>query len=295
MSGTENTSDNLIIFPEIYAREKLDALYRAIPLKDTASRMLRRYFGAMANLYGIIPLSKAYEIISAQSPTLVTRDEFLAFAEIARHEDDPFSIMGGDELFVDREHTGAMDRWIIDPFLLHGDDNEPFLRTLVMQEGKPYYVPDKRELLRYETDFYFEQTPQLSAMKAFLASEMELDEDTLEGVVDEMLLNMRYADPDFDVMEMLEVFDVAFISEAEMSQFIRLYQALNNHTRMQSNCGHTPNELAVGSPVIMREPEMNLVPSPSGAARQAAKPAKVGRNEPCPCGSGKKYKHCCGR
>jgi hypothetical protein len=24
-------------------------------------------------------------------------------------------------------------------------------------------------------------------------------------------------------------------------------------------------------------------------------PVKVGRNEPCPCGSGKKYKKCCGR
>ncbi|MBO4802382.1 MAG: SEC-C domain-containing protein [Bacteroidaceae bacterium] len=24
-------------------------------------------------------------------------------------------------------------------------------------------------------------------------------------------------------------------------------------------------------------------------------PKKVGRNDPCPCGSGKKYKHCCGR
>ena len=23
--------------------------------------------------------------------------------------------------------------------------------------------------------------------------------------------------------------------------------------------------------------------------------AKVGRNDPCPCGSGKKYKQCCGR
>ena len=23
--------------------------------------------------------------------------------------------------------------------------------------------------------------------------------------------------------------------------------------------------------------------------------AKVGRNDPCPCGSGKKYKNCCGR
>ena len=25
------------------------------------------------------------------------------------------------------------------------------------------------------------------------------------------------------------------------------------------------------------------------------KTAKVGRNDPCPCGSGKKYKNCCGR
>ncbi|HCS75454.1 MAG TPA: hypothetical protein DIW17_16465 [Clostridiales bacterium] len=24
------------------------------------------------------------------------------------------------------------------------------------------------------------------------------------------------------------------------------------------------------------------------------KPVKIGRNEPCPCGSGKKYKKCCG-
>ena len=25
------------------------------------------------------------------------------------------------------------------------------------------------------------------------------------------------------------------------------------------------------------------------------KEKKIGRNDPCPCGSGKKYKHCCGR
>ena len=25
------------------------------------------------------------------------------------------------------------------------------------------------------------------------------------------------------------------------------------------------------------------------------KEKKVGRNDPCPCGSGKKYKYCCGR
>jgi preprotein translocase subunit SecA len=36
--------------------------------------------------------------------------------------------------------------------------------------------------------------------------------------------------------------------------------------------------------------------SSGGSKRQPAKRAvKVGRNEPCPCGSGKKYKKCCGR
>jgi hypothetical protein len=28
---------------------------------------------------------------------------------------------------------------------------------------------------------------------------------------------------------------------------------------------------------------------------QVIKPKKIGRNEPCPCGSGKKYKKCCGK
>ena len=30
----------------------------------------------------------------------------------------------------------------------------------------------------------------------------------------------------------------------------------------------------------------------SGTVRKAK---KIGRNEPCPCGSGKKYKYCCGK
>ena len=32
-----------------------------------------------------------------------------------------------------------------------------------------------------------------------------------------------------------------------------------------------------------------------GTARPQRAGRKIGRNEPCPCGSGKKYKHCCGR
>ena len=36
-------------------------------------------------------------------------------------------------------------------------------------------------------------------------------------------------------------------------------------------------------------------PPRPGAGPPRAKPGKVGRNEPCPCGSGKKYKRCCMR
>jgi preprotein translocase subunit SecA len=41
------------------------------------------------------------------------------------------------------------------------------------------------------------------------------------------------------------------------------------------------------------------VAAPAGGAGRRPQPKasgrKIGRNEPCPCGSGKKYKHCCGR
>jgi uncharacterized protein YecA (UPF0149 family) len=38
---------------------------------------------------------------------------------------------------------------------------------------------------------------------------------------------------------------------------------------------------------------LNNFVSPSTAFQPSTPPVKVGRNEPCPCGSGKKYKKCC--
>ena len=55
---------------------------------------------------------------------------------------------------------------------------------------------------------------------------------------------------------------------------------------------------------LVRPPERKEVAKPVAATHgeseaQVKKPAraqaKVGRNDPCPCGSGKKYKECCGR
>jgi len=56
---------------------------------------------------------------------------------------------------------------------------------------------------------------------------------------------------------------------------------------------------------IVKKESTAQAPSPMAQAAGRSRPVskqkakvggrKIGRNEPCPCGSGKKYKHCCGR
>ena len=49
---------------------------------------------------------------------------------------------------------------------------------------------------------------------------------------------------------------------------------------------------------IQREENKNLSTNqPQGPVmnRHISAPKKIGRNDPCPCGSGKKYKDCCGK
>lgn len=54
-----------------------------------------------------------------------------------------------------------------------------------------------------------------------------------------------------------------------------------------------------GAPAAGRQPSASDIVSEAAAAVEKARPVrvgpKVGRNDPCPCGSGKKYKQCCGK
>ena len=43
------------------------------------------------------------------------------------------------------------------------------------------------------------------------------------------------------------------------------------------------------------KPNTNGLAKAGGAPSNKNQPGAVGRNQPCPCGSGKKYKHCCGK
>ena len=59
----------------------------------------------------------------------------------------------------------------------------------------------------------------------------------------------------------------------------------------------TAKRVIVSTIVPSRQTERNEADAAaaSGAPKTAVAKKKIGRNDPCPCGSGKKYKNCCGR
>ena len=93
---------------------------------------------------------------------------------------------------------------------------------------------------------------------------------------------------DFKLTESLKV------KEAE--QFFSIYQNLHNSTHLWVNYGWTPTDLANQSRQEYIQNNPNIIPFPKEfAGMNFQQIPKVGRNDPCPCGSGKKYKQCHGR
>ena len=328
------SKEQYIELPEEYTRRELNARYREIPLKDTTSRLLRKYFNAMANLYGIIPLHKAKEIIFSLSPKLVTEEEFLSFAEIARHECEDYYILGNDELYSDVRRTKPLDREIISAVLM-AESIDCVIEIKRNQQGKPYYVPDKNHLLEYVDPCYCEDTPEIRKLRAFLKGNCDMSDEREAVVFEELLRGARLAAIQLaDVFEYLDNLGVRLKSQRDVERFTALYNAFHNTTRMPCNRGYTPDEMMRVMPPKEGFKSLSLGPNikkylqtgemdiedfrkqiltmdlPSEAMRfdllkqladikpsasQPEKQKKVGRNDPCPCGSGKKYKRCCGK
>ena len=60
---------------------------------------------------------------------------------------------------------------------------------------------------------------------------------------------------------------------------------LASSIRIWKNNGYTPHEIYEK----FEKPDVKLLPKKTSEMNKE----KVGRNDPCPCGSGKKYKKCC--
>jgi hypothetical protein len=78
-----------------------------------------------------------------------------------------------------------------------------------------------------------------------------------------------------------------FESDEERFNFTELYIEMSRECRIRDNRGHDYYEMVA---------LMSLKNSGPAITKSApVRRVKIGRNDPCPCGSGKKYKNCCGR
>ncbi|MBQ2854845.1 MAG: SEC-C domain-containing protein, partial [Oscillospiraceae bacterium] len=104
-----------------------------------------------------------------------------------------------------------------------------------------------------------------------------------------------------DVVDIVEKEGLVFNSKWDIGEFASLYQNLNNHTHKHTNRGHTPDELFMQSQRGKQLAERIAPPNQlSFFDTPLEKPkltvvGKPARNAPCPCGSGRKYKNCCGK
>jgi preprotein translocase subunit SecA len=94
-----------------------------------------------------------------------------------------------------------------------------------------------------------------------------------------------------------------FRSASSLMAFENFLRSVPQHTMHQSTSafgGSATGAEAPGAGAARgAAPQASDIVSEAAAAVEKAKPVrsgpKVGRNDPCPCGSGKKYKHCCGK
>ena len=105
-------------------------------------------------------------------------------------------------------------------------------------------------------------------------------------IFDELMINMK-----------TEICHNIFRSASSMLAFENFLKSVPQQTLHQAASAFGGTTTASSGGTQARPSD--VVSEAAAAVAEKAKPVrtgpKVGRNDPCPCGSGKKYKHCCGR
>lgn len=200
------------------------------------------------------------------------------------------------------------------------------------QEDLEYYIPEQEEILDYTEHGYPSRDACCRKVKEFLGKRMKIENEFVEELMCELYSRLSLGKMPSDVVEIFEEEGIIFPDETTVRDFIILLMDLNNNTRMIQNRGWTPNEMIKKMPVLPEGKKPTLVPMSSLAAEQLKHASdelqkmgftvdldsgadevktvfmpdgiegqvvkgmkKIYPNDPCPCGSGKKYKKCCGK
>lgn len=182
------------------------------------------------------------------------------------------------------------------------DDRIFDAKTIVDEQrrrpGIDYYPFTKKQLVKASDLDYVDKTPEMNRFINFLLEYYDLtDQETNE--IAYQITNIINADfkPTL-IIQYLQSW-LEFPSFEFVQQLTARITELNNYTRQWVLKGHTPNELFQEERKYLKP----LPPGPFNVDQHNSKVidlptranSKLGRNDPCPCGSGKKYKKCCGK
>lgn len=281
-------------------REQIDEIYERIPLSRQQIDLIHKYMDAASRLYGLVSLAKVWEIYNGQNPAVTAKDFLMAAAALGCEEND-YGVVdrGGLSMEIPEQMIEAVE--ILADYLFIEDPEWNRLLLRRQQKGKPYKVLPKEEFLRYADPVYYPDTAARRAMIEYLrrrAASIFLEPEVFcTALQDIIVIDI----PVREMVDMVEEEGLVFNKKWSIEEFLRLYQDLNNNTHKHANRGYTPNELFALSP---RGKALEERLAPPGQMSlfdgQEIKPAlklvkTPARNGPCPCGSGRKYKNCCGK
>ena len=153
------------------------------------------------------------------------------------------------------------------------------------QKEKPRFIPEKNQFLEY-VDEYYEDDIQYDLWEKVLLFILKEWPDFRDNYM--FYYKLKQCSQSFGqlkIHDLLREYELIFTSEKTVQPFLELIYAAHNNTRMWINNGHTPNELMQVKKAQFKANDQDQI--------FIREHRKIGPNEPCPCGSGKKYKKCC--
>ena len=268
--------DDSVVVPADVA-EKYHEITGAVDFGERRERIsyLISCLRAAAILYGVAPVDILLELIHRNPKVHVTEAELSKLVLWLPPEFAEFVLTGGKFY-----HN-----------VFWGNDR----KLLQWQEDKEYYIPTLDEIRQLGTMGYLSESGPLQRFVDFLNSKLGFPIQAAEYFGALIQTTMSTGETVQDIMNGLE--DEGVLEELGKKQEKELKKqvsALWEHTRMIYNRGFTPCELR------LKGQRVDDVETDASAASniidlQAARKNKVYPNDPCPCGSGKKYKHCCGK
>ena len=292
--------DEFVSLATRLAPAELEKRFENLPIEKEIRISLHQYFDAAANLYGVIPVSKLLEIYNSQNER-IQADVFYAFAEILRHEENEFFILSRQEV-KHGEDNSMPEQWEVIASYLLAESTEFYFDFVGMQGKKKYKILPKEEFLCYADPLNFPSNLQSEAMLSYLKKKKHILQYTPEEICCLIQVMISIDCCLQEILEYLTGVGLQFDSEKDIDTFMQRYQELNNHTRKQVNRGYMPDELVQeystsiprSKPPVL-ENQISMFETAENESMNLKMNTKVGRNDCCPCGSGLKYKKCCGK